>query len=147
MIEEGLDYPAISQRILDYFNRAHLCFMLSSVHNLAMNGRVNPLIAKRIGIMNVRLIGKNSDSGGVELIHKCRGDIKAFQAIMMHMKEKGYKGGRVVIAHDRNLNGAEILANSFRSMMGAQDIRIMPTTGLCSYYGEPGSILVGFESE
>ena len=65
LIEEGLDYPTISERILDYFKRTRLCFMLTSVHNLAMNGRVNPLVEKGIGIMKVRLIAKNSDAGGV----------------------------------------------------------------------------------
>ncbi len=65
LIEEGLDYPTISEHILDYFKRTRLCFMLTSVHNLAMNGRVNPLVEKGIGIMKVRLIAKNSDAGGV----------------------------------------------------------------------------------
>ncbi len=147
MIEEGLDHLTIGHRILEYHKRTHLCFMLSSLHNLAMNGRVNPLIAKGIGIMKIRLVGKASDVGELEVLHKCRGDKKAFQAIILHMNENGYKGGRVIIAHDQCLEGAETLAESMKSMLGAQDVRIMPTTGLCSYYAEPGSLMIGFESE
>ena len=53
--------------------------------------------------------------------------------------------GRVVIGHNHNPEGSGILAQALRSRMGARDIRIMPFTGLCSYYGESGSIMVGFE--
>lgn len=85
--------------------------------------------------------------GGVVVIHKCRGDKKAYEAILLYMNEIGYKGGRVVISHNHNPEGSEILAQALRSRMGAQDISIMPFTGLCCYYGESGSIMVGFESE
>ena len=147
LIEEGLDHLTIGHRILEYQKRTHLCFMLSSLHNLAMNGRVNPLLAKGIGIMKIRLVGKASDAGELEVLHKVRGDKKAFQTILLHMNEEGYQGGRVIIAHDHCLQGAEQIAESMRSMLGARDVRIMPTTGLCSYYAEPGSLMIGFESE
>ena len=51
---------------------AGLIFVLQSLKNFANNGRVSPAVAKIAGIMGICIIGKASDVGTLEPIHKCR---------------------------------------------------------------------------
>ena len=63
-----------------------------------------------------------------------------------HMKKRGYSGGRVIIAHNGNQPAAEALRKQIKKAFGAVRCDIHPTRGLCSYYAEPQSLLLGFES-
>ena len=61
------------------------------------------------------------------------------------METVGFVGGRVRIRHTENLKMAEALAAKIREIWPSCDIRIGANRGLCSYYCEPGGVLVGFE--
>ena len=76
-----------------------LLFALESVQNFVRNGRINPLFAKVIGVLNMRIVGTATMDGKLKVLSKTRGTLKALQYIVMYMLEQGYCGGRVVIAH------------------------------------------------
>ena len=57
----------------------------------------------------------------------------------------GYKGGKVRIHHSLNLAAAEKLKNLILAEFPSADVRIVPCTGLCSYYAERGGMIIGFE--
>ena len=78
--------------------------MLESMQNLANNGRVKPLVAKLAGLMGIRVVGRASDKGDLEPLYKCRGEIKALEAIFQRLKDDGLKTGKVYIAHCFNEN-------------------------------------------
>jgi fatty acid-binding protein DegV len=78
-------------------------------------------------------------------MHKCRGEKKALQQILTTMKELGYAGGKVRIAHSYNPEAAEKLRDLIYSEFPESDIAIRFNRGLCCYYAEEGGILIGFE--
>ena len=145
LIQEGLDFDTIERKIRDYMNRTHLLFMLESVENLAKNGRVNPLVAKAVGILGIRIVGKASDVGTLQQLHKCRGEKKGLDAMMQEMSDLGFVGGRVSIAHVCNEALGYTVRERILERWPTADVQVAPTRGRCSFYAERGGVLVGFE--
>ncbi len=146
LIEKGLPFEEICEKIKQYQKRTHLVFCLASVVNFARNGRINPALAKLIGVLDIRMVGKASDEGTLQLLHKCRGAKQSLAKVINSMKEIGFSGGKVRIAHCFNLPAAntvkEILLETFPKL----NIKIQECGALCSFYAEEGGLLVGFES-
>ena len=145
LIAEELPFDTICQRIREYSKHTHLMFSLASVDNFVKNGRVNPLLGKALGILGLRIVGRASSEGTLELMHKCRGEKKALTQILHCMKEMGYHGGKVRISHSYNPTGAEALRQMLLREFPGADISVTIDRGLCCYYAEENSILVGFE--
>lgn len=145
LMDAGHDFETIDRLIREYMTHTHLSFSLASLVNFARNGRVSPLVAKMVGVLGIRLVGVASDVGTLEPLHKCRGEKKAMEALYEDMKERGFKGGRVRLAHCRNENYANSLKALILSEFPACDITIRPCGALCSYYAEEGGLLVGYE--
>ena len=145
LIVQGLDYDEICHEIKAYMQTTGLLFMLASLKNFAANGRVSPAVAKIAGILGIRIVGKASDKGQLEPLDKCRGENQSLNTILSHLKEYGYLGGRIRIAHCRNEVAAVALKESVLAEFPQADIAIAPCCGLCSYYAEKGGLLVGFE--
>ena len=119
--------------------------MLESMKNLANNGRVSPVVAKMAGILGIRAIGKASDHGTLEMLSKARGEKRALETIVEHMKALGYAGGKVRIAHCLNEGAAKALKEQIQSTFKAVNVQICKCGGLCSFYAEKGGMLIGFE--
>lgn len=145
LIAAGLDFDQIERRIREYMKHTHLVFMLESVDNLAKNGRVSPLVARAVGVLGIRIVGKASDEGILQQLHKCRGENRGLDAMLREMEEHGYKGGRVSISHGCNESAALALRDRIKASHPRAEISILPFAGLCSYYGEKGAVLAGFE--
>lgn len=146
LILAGMEPEKIYEEIRAYHQTTHLYFSLASVDNFAKNGRVSHVIAKGIGLMGIRIVGTASPEGTLDFKGKCRGDKKALALILEKMKELGYKGGRVVIAHNQNEAAALQLKMRIEELFGYFNGVIHPERALCCYYAEPGSVMVGFEA-
>lgn len=141
----GLEFSQICKEIDIYMQSTALIFMLESMRNLANNGRVSPLKAKAAGILGIRVVGKASDEGELEILEKVRGENKTYISIVENMKNIGFSGGKVIIDHCHNESAAESVKNIILSQFPAANIEIRLCGGLCSFYAESGGLLVGFE--
>ena len=146
LILSGESFDDICEKITEYTKHTGLLFMLESMKNLANNGRVSPLVAKMAGLLGIRVVGKASDKGDLEPLNKCRGEAKALEAIVAHMKSIGFKGGLVRIAHCFNEAASEKLKELIKKEFETAKIIIYKCRGLCSFYAEKGGLLVGFET-
>ena len=146
LILEGEDFESIKEEITDYnTNHTRLLFALESMHNLANNGRVNPIVAKMAGLLGIRAIGRASDVGTLEMICKSRGPVAMVNDIFANMVGDGYKGGRVKIHHANNLSATELLISKIRESYPDAQIDVGFAGGLCSFYAEQGGLLIGIE--
>ena len=145
LINEGKTFEEVRDGIIEYQKHADLLFMLESVKNLANNGRVSKLVASAIGLLGIRLVGKASEQGTLEPLHKCRGEKKALPTLVEMLKEYGFSGGKVRIAHCLNLDAAQKLKDMILEKFAFAQIEICKCGGLCSFYAEKGGLLVGFE--
>jgi fatty acid-binding protein DegV len=83
----------------------------------------------------------------LEPIDKCRGEGRALDHIVSHLREYGLSCGKVRIAHCQNETAAVQLQERIRREIPQADIAIASCRGLCSYYAEKGGLLVGFEKQ
>ena len=141
----GRSFETVSREIVLYQKTLKLFFGLQSLHNLAVNGRVNKLVASAIGIMNIRILGTASPEGTIAPIAKCRGDKRVLEKIVEEIKACGYHGGKIRICHVENLALANEIVSKIKEFFGDIDVSIIPARGLCSYYAERGGIILGCE--
>lgn len=137
----------IYRSVQHYRKHTHLLFSLDKMQHCAENGRAEQSTAMGVGVMGVRAIGKASVRGDLEVLEKCRGRKQSLLSIISHMKELGYAGGRILIAHNQNEAEAQDLVRRIRQAFGKVDVRVQETRALCSFYAEQGSILVGLECQ
>ena len=141
LILAGMEPEKIYEEIRAYHQTTHLYFSLASVDNFAKNGRVSHVIAK-----GIRIVGTAGPEGTLDFKGKCRGDKKVLVLILKKMKELGYNGGRVIIAHNQNEAAALQLKMPIEELFGTFNGVIHPERALFCYYAEPGSVMVGFEA-
>lgn len=145
LINDGKDFNEVCEDIVTYCKNTSLLFMLESMKNLANNGRVSPLVAKAAGLLGIRVVGKASDQGTLEVIEKCRGAKRALPSLIENMQKLGYADGKVIINHCLNLEAAEKLKALIIEKFGNVNVTIGECRGLCSFYAEKGGLLIGFE--
>lgn len=141
----GEEFDAIEAKARAYMNKTHLVFELQSLANLARNGRVSPAVAKFASVFGICLVGKASDVGTLEPLHKCRGEKNTLKTLYKTMKEMGFAGGKVRISHCLNPQGAQSFVDLIRAEYPDADIVVDCAKGLVCYYAEKGGMLVGFE--
>ena len=147
LAETDMDFDSICDELDKYSQKTGLLFMLESIKNLANNGRVSPIAAKMTGILGIRLVGRASNVGDLEMLSKCRGERKALESIVDHLTELGYAGGKLRITHCLNQNAGESLAALVKAKYPNADVSLSKCGGLCSFYAEKGGIMLGFEKE
>lgn len=145
--EKGVDFETVERKLADYLKKVELLFNLQSVKNLANNGRLNPVIAKLIGVLGIRLVGEASEQGTIEVIHKVKGEKVALKKLFERMLERGYQGGKVCINHVFNEESAQHISQLIKQRFPQAEITISLTTALCSYYAEKGGLILGYETE
>ena len=145
LIAQGLSFDEIDEAARAYLKTTRLAFSLESLENLARNGRCSMAVAKLVGVMGIRIVGRASDEGTLQQLHKCRGEKKALQAIFDEMKERGFHGGKVWVDHCLNLKASMRLKELICKEFPNSDVKIGTCMGLCSFYAEHGGLLVGYE--
>lgn len=145
VLKSGQSFDEMAQAINDYCRQSHLLFALKNLDNLARNGRVSPAAAKIAGVLGIRVIGKASDQGTLEQLHKCRGESQTVTCVYNEMKKHGYSGGKVRLAHCFNPEIAQSLSDTIRQSYPNADVRISACTALCSFYAEKGGLMIGYE--
>lgn len=145
LIEQFNDFDKVCDGLKDYSNHTGLAFSLESLNNLARNGRVNPIVAKAAGLLGIRIVGKASDKGDLQQLDKPRGADKAYKKVVERMISEGYKGGKAIIDHCFNHEGAKTVKKLILEKFNKAQVIIEKTYGLCSFYAENGGMLIGFE--
>ncbi len=145
LILDGRTFDEITADIDEYCRHTGLIFMLESMRNLANNGRVSPVVAKLAGMLGIRVIGRASERGELEMLSKPRGERNALAGVIDRLRANGYAGGAIRIAHCVNEPLAKTLSDMVANEFGAKDIKVYPLRGLCSFYAERGGLIIGFE--
>ena len=140
-----MDFESVVKAVHTYQTSTRTLFCLQSLANLARNGRVNPAAAKLAGVLGIRVVGKASEQGTLEMLHKCRGERKAMDTVFAEMVSNGFCGGRLRISHCQNGEAAEALKQAALAAYPGSDVKIMNCGALCSFYAERGGLIIGYE--
>lgn len=142
--DSKLRFADLESKIAEYRTKTSLLFLLQSLRNLSLNGRVSPAVAKLAGLLKINLIGTASVDGDLKPLTKARGMKKALKELVKQMEENKYQGGRVIIDECENLADAEKLKELILEKYPDAKITIRPMRGLCSFYAERGGLMVAF---
>ena len=145
LIKEELSFDEVVSEMKKYQENSKLIFVLEKVDNLVKNGRLNKLTAAVVGLLNMRMVGEASDEGTLHLLHKVRGEKKAVSTVVDEMIKAGYKGGRAVITHRINESICKKIEDKLKEKFSNVEFIVVPTSGICSFYGEEGGMLLGYE--
>ncbi len=145
LADSGLAFEMVCSEIERYMQRTALLFQLNSLENLTKNGRVSKVAGMTAKLLGIRMIGIASEIGTVQPLHKCRGMEKTYSLVLQEMRERGFCGGRVILGHAFQEEGANMMKNMILQEFPSSRISIMPLSGLCCYYAEEGGLLIGFE--
>ena len=146
LIALQLPFEQIVSEITNYSSRTHLLFLLSSVKNLARNGRISRLGAEAVGLLGLRLLGQASAQGTLELLGKHRGQPASLRQLIQQLAATGYRGGKIRISHCLGEDTARQLSSAIAQQYPQAEIEVRPAGGLCSFYAETGGLLVGYET-
>lgn len=144
IIQGDIRFVDLEEEIAEFRMHTHLLFILQSLHNLSLNGRVSPAVAKIAGLLKINLIGTASKDGKLEPLTKARGMKKAIRELLKYMKDDNYHGGEVIIDHCENEKDAETIKEKLQAEYPDAQITIRPMHGLCSFYAEEGGLMIGF---
>ena len=144
-ITEGMAFEDVCACVQEYIKNTGLIFMLKSLKNFANNGRISPAVAKLAGFMGICIVGRASDEGTLEPVHKCRGEARSLETLVSDLEASGLKEGKVSIAHCQNEEAASRLKDMILEKFQKVKVEIHKFRGLCSFYAEKGGVLVGFE--
>lgn len=144
MIQGDIRFVDLEEEIAEFRMHTHLLFILQSLHNLSLNGRVSPAVAKIAGLLKINLIGTASKDGKLEPLTKARGMKKAMRELLKYIKDNNYHGGEVIIDHCENEKDAETIKEKLQAEYPDAQITIRPMHGLCSFYAEEGGLMIGF---
>ncbi|MGT2934094.1 DegV family protein [Streptococcus catagoni] len=145
LINQGLSFEEVVKAITEYQKHTGLLFILARVDNLVKNGRLNKLLGKVVGFLNIRMVGTASEDGRLELLQKARGQKKAIQALIEEIEKAGYKGGRLLICHRKNEKICQQITEKIQEKYPDAQVESYPASGLCSFYAEDEGILMGYE--
>lgn len=143
-LNEGMNARSTYENVMNYHQHTHTIFSLSSVDNLAKNGRVSSVVAAAVGVLNLRIVGI-ANGGVLDPQHKVRGDRKAVKTMLADMEAQGYNGGKISLCHCFNEKTVELFKSLVLDKYPKAEIEVYPSGGLMSFYGEIEGIVVGYE--
>lgn len=144
LLKTKIRFVDLDQKIAEYRMHTHLLVILQSLHNLALNGRVNPAIAKLAKLLKIDVVGTASQEGKLEPLIKVHGMRRALREVLKRMGTMKYNGKEVIIDQCQNEKDAKILKEKIVAKYPKAKVTIRPSHGLCAFYAEVGSLMVGF---
>ena len=146
LMADGLPFEQIVEKITEYQRHTHLLFVLESLENFVKNGRVSRLAGSLATVLGIKVLGRASAEGTLEILKKCRGQSAAYEKMLEEVFSSGCQGGRFILSHCGNPERAAALTGTLREHYPDCSVSVMPTSALCSYYAQENGILLAFEA-
>lgn len=145
LIDGGNSFEEVCRQAEEYNRQRQLLFTLRSFDTLVKNGRMSKLAGTLASCLGVRAVGRATEKGELGMLHKSRGEARAFAVLVEEMEKRGLEEqAEVYIHHCRAETAAALLKKLIEKKHPRCRVTVLPCRGLTSYYAEEGGILVGF---
>ena len=142
---QGLGFEELVKEWEIWFSQRQILFALASFDNLVKNGRLSRIAGLVAGVMNMRVVGRGSEEGRLEMLHKTRGETRMLALLLEEMDHRGYTGQTpAVISHCQNEKAALMLKTGIERRWPRARAVVLPCSGLTSFYAEAGGVIVGY---
>lgn len=145
MIQANIRWGDLEEKIAQMQVKTHVLFVLGSLHNLTLNGRISPAVSKVAKMLHINIVGTIGKEGRLEPTAKVRGMKKAIKEIVAQMQKMKFDGGSAIIDYCNNKSRAEKLKEEILLKYPNSQIKIRAMRGICSFYIEENGLMVGFQ--
>lgn len=145
LIKKGLNFEDIRKELTYTRDSLDLLFVLNKFDNLVRNGRMNKVTAFIATKMSIKPLCY-ADDGEIKVKEKIRTLEGTYKRLVANIEKfaSHTKGKSCIIAHTKNLEGAQILEKSIAQKYHFAKILIVENRGLCAFYSLKGGIMVSF---
>ena len=145
LIGQGLGFEDVCFALKKFAETTHILFALASFDNLAKNGRVSKVVGFIAGRLNMRVLGRRTSDGKIDFFFKTRGETRVLAKILEQMDDDHYDGVHpVLISECNNVNAAKLLEHGIHSKWPEAKVRILPCSGLCSFYAQDQGLIITY---
>ena len=143
LIEEGLPFDEIKERILKFRDERRLYFVLDKFDNLVNNGRVSKTVAFIATILKIKPLCF-ADDGEINIRFKIRTRRFVIEKLIETIKEDkaDYHNDECIISHCEDEETASYIKSALEKLCNFKKITVMKMRGLCSFYSLEKGIIV-----
>ena len=149
LIAAGKSFEQIVELVEEKIRSMHTLFVLDSLDNLVINGRISRTVALLATVLSIRLLMSDDGHGAIKNISKARG-IKGALGQMVETCRKHTEGlaaasQRLVISYCNCPERARQVRDMIREKCPAiGEIIMTPTSALSSMYANDGGIVIAY---
>jgi DegV family protein with EDD domain len=146
LLDKGERGENLVAKMKSFIDAMKTYFVLERYDNLLKNGRLNRITERLITLLNIKLLMGADGNGEIALFAKARG-MRQMLDKMLEMIERSGKNTQdetLVISHCENLELADKLTGKIKERFAFNEIVVVPTGGLSSFYVEKKGIVMAF---
>jgi DegV family protein with EDD domain len=146
LLAKGLPKEQVIADVQNFINSIRTYLVLENYENLQKNGRLGRVAGSLIKVLNITLIMGDDRDGSIVLHGKARGETRMIDQLLSFIDKSGRntKGENLVLSHVNNFSLAERLAALITDRFDFKRIFIVPTSGICTLYGDDKGIIIAF---
>ena len=143
---QGMPFEEVVDKIEEYTTSLRTYFVLETLEVLRKNGRLSRLSATIAGALNIKPVMIGTRDGVIQKAAQARGMKKALAKMVEHMGSEGRDLTRrqFVISHCNCYERAVYVKELIKKHLHAEDIDIVDTKGVSSWYACDGGIIVSY---
>ncbi|MDO5602362.1 MAG: DegV family protein [Oscillospiraceae bacterium] len=145
LIDAGKSFEEVCEEAEKYNREKQLLFTLRSFDTLIKNGRMNKLTGALASCLGMRAVGRATEKGELGILHKTRGEARAFSLFLQEMEKRGLReDAEIYLHHCRAETAAKLLYKLILKKHPRCRVTVLPCRGLTGYYAGEGGILAAF---
>ncbi|WP_085994511.1 DegV family protein [Oceanobacillus senegalensis] len=145
-INEGYSFDQLVQHMHERVKQTTTLFVLKTLENLVIGGRLDKMKGKLAKTLNIRLLMRGSNEGTIEVVEKVRGDKKSIRKFVEQIGEytKSVEDKVISMSHGNDENRAKKILEEIRKKYAFNNSLLSETGPLISTYGGEGAIVIAF---
>lgn len=145
-LDAGHSFDGIVQHIQMRVEQTTTLFVLKTLENLVIGGRLDKVKGTIAKTLNIRLLMRASEEGTIEVTEKVRGGKKSIRRFIDQIGEytKHTKNQIISMSHGNDEARATSILKEIREKYDFSDYLLTETGPLISTYGGEGAIVIAF---
>lgn len=145
-IREGIEFEQLVDSVQRWSSDTRTYFFLETLENVIKGGRLDRVRGTVASLLNIKLLMKANEEGGLEVLEKVRGSKAALQRLVDKVVEdaKVNKGRILAIAHSNCEKKAQELIERIRHATGLDEYIVSDMGPVIGTYAGEGGIMVAY---
>ncbi|RWZ52262.1 DegV family protein [Halobacillus fulvus] len=145
-IEEGLSFDALVSHMEERIEKTTTLFILKTLENVIKGGRLDRVKGTIAKTLNIKLLMRAADEGGIEVTEKVRGDKKSLRRFIEQIGEyaQNVEDRVITLSHTNDPTRGQQVLDKIKDRYPFKDSLFMETGPLISTYAGEGGIVIAF---